>query len=83
VRVLVVENPARPDFDGRWRFAGASLMPFDVATSIEPVPSSLYDVVWAPRHARGELELVVHAGEFIDCGTPADLQAANEAATGR
>ena len=81
VRLLVVEDPARPDFGGRWRFAGASTLPATVAAALEPVPSSLYDVVWAPRLQSGELELVVHDGEFIDCGTLEDYRAADEAAS--
>lgn len=81
VRLLVVEDTARPDFGGRWRFAGASTLPAAVVSEIEPVTSSLYDVVWAPRLQSGELELVVHDGEFLDCGTVDDLRAANQAAS--
>jgi len=83
VRVLVVRDAARADFDGRWRFAGASLMPSEVASSLAPVLSSLHERVWRPRHEAGELVFVEHRGEFIDCGTPADLEAANLAALSR
>ena len=81
VRLLVVEDPLRADF-GPWRFAGASLMPWEEVRLLAPEPSGLYECVWAPRWAEGRLELVPGAGPFFDCGTPPEYLAANLAASG-
>lgn len=75
-RVLVVRDPAHADF-GDWRFAGASLLPWSHAKTLPARPAGLYEAVWRPADARGELELVEHSGTFIDCGTPRDYLAAN------
>lgn len=74
VRVLVTEDPARADFDGRWRMAGLSLLPPSVVAALPTGPSSLYDA-WVS--SPGGPELIVHGGAFFDCGTPADYLAAN------
>ena len=37
----------------------------------------LFDLVWQPAYAVGELELVEATGTSIDCGTPADYLRAN------
>jgi MurNAc alpha-1-phosphate uridylyltransferase len=68
-RLLVVADEHRPDFDGRCRFAGLSLLPGAVAGTLEPVPSGLYEVVWR----KTDLDLVPTTVTFVDCGTPADL----------
>jgi mannose-1-phosphate guanylyltransferase/MurNAc alpha-1-phosphate uridylyltransferase len=68
-RLLVVRDPERPDFEGTWRFAGISLLPGDLASALEPVPSGLYEVVWSKR----PLDLVPVEVAFVDCGTPDDL----------
>lgn len=75
-RLLVVRDLDRPDFDGRWRFAGTSLLPSAAAQQLEPVPSGLYEAVW--RDA--ELDLVPTDVPFIDCGTPDDLTRARRLA---
>jgi MurNAc alpha-1-phosphate uridylyltransferase len=75
-RLLVVADADRPDFDGRWRFAGVSLLPGAIARTLEPVPSGLYERVWRDT----PVDLVPTAAEFIDCGTPADLQRARDLA---
>jgi hypothetical protein len=77
-RLLVVPDSARPDFEGRWRFAGISLLPASVAQTLEPVPSGLYERVWS----RVPLDLVPADIAFIDCGTPADLERARQSASG-
>lgn len=82
VRLLVSSDPARPDFRGLWRFAGASLLPGRVAAELEPRPSGLYEVCWRDREARGELELVPATGAVIDCGTPVEYLAANLTVSG-
>jgi len=68
-RLLVVDDTRRPDFDGRWRFAGLSLLPAAIAQTLEPVASGLYEVVWS----RTTVDLVPTDATFIDCGTAADL----------
>ncbi|HEX3732617.1 MAG TPA: sugar phosphate nucleotidyltransferase [Mycobacteriales bacterium] len=82
-RLLVVRDTERPDFDGRWRFAGASLLPWQLvrrlADTLTPglTAPGLYEHVWRDAHAAGELELAEYSGVFIDCGTPDDYAAAN------
>ena len=71
-RLLVVADNDRPDFEGRWRFAGLSLLPAAVAAGLEPVPSGLYELVWS----RMPIDLVPAGITFIDCGTPEDLERA-------
>lgn len=78
-RLLVVAEPAHPDFEGRWRFAGMSLLPGATAQTLEPVPSGLYEMVWS----RVDLDLVPAEVTFIDCGTLTDLQRARELAGSR
>lgn len=80
-RLLVVEDPARPDFD-QWRFAGMSLLPAETAERLKPVPTGLYEVVWRDAWAASELELTPFGGTFIDCGTPSDYLRANLHSTG-
>lgn len=76
IRLLVVEDPDRGDF-GRYRFAGLSLLPWRDARQLEPVPTGLYEVCWAPALAAGRVELVPVDARFVDCGTPADYLLAN------
>lgn len=80
-RILVTRDPADADF-GEWRFAGASLLPSAYAARLPAAPAGLYESVWRDSWARGELEMVAHAGTFIDCGTPRDYLAANLHASG-
>lgn len=75
-RLLVVEDAERPDFEGRWRFAGISLLPSALATGLEPVPSGLYEVVWS----QVPVELVPSEVTLVDCGTPEDLARARSLA---
>jgi MurNAc alpha-1-phosphate uridylyltransferase len=78
-RLLVVADDIRPDFEARWRFAGLSLLPAQVAAGLEPEPSGLYEAVWR----RVPVELVPTEVEVIDCGTPADLARARAIADAR
>jgi N-acetyl-alpha-D-muramate 1-phosphate uridylyltransferase len=75
-RLMVVADAERPDFEGRWRFAGLSLLPAAVARMLEPVPSGLYEQVWS----RMPIDLVRADITFIDCGSPQDLERARELA---
>lgn len=79
-RLLVVPaNADRPDFDGKWRFAGLSLLPGSAAQTLEPVPSGLYERVWS----KTDVDLVPTDATFIDCGTPAELAIARSMAARR
>lgn len=71
-RLVVVEDLDRPDFDGRWRFAGVSLLSHADAARLQPVPSGLYEAVW--RDAT--LDLVPVDVPFIDCGSLDELERA-------
>ncbi|MCA1823088.1 MAG: sugar phosphate nucleotidyltransferase [Mycobacteriales bacterium] len=81
IRLLVVDDPGRGDF-GRWRFAGASLLPWSVARTLEPEPAALDVVCWRAADSAGRLDLAPTSETFIDCGTPADYLRANMAASG-
>jgi NDP-sugar pyrophosphorylase family protein len=88
LRVLVVAaepGGERADFSderGSYRFAGASLLPWDVVVGLAPEPTGLYEVAWRPAEEAGRLELVVVAQPFFDCGTPAEYLDANLCASG-
>jgi NDP-sugar pyrophosphorylase family protein len=75
-RLLVVEDSRRPDFEGRWRFAGLSLLPGALAAELPVEPSGLYEAVWS----RQPVDLVPTDVPFLDCGTPEDLAAARSRA---
>lgn len=72
-RLLVVEDCDRPDFEGRWRFAGLSLLADADARAIPAAPAGLYELVWSRR----ELDLVPTSSTFVDCGDVASYLAAN------
>ena len=76
-RLLVVRDEARGDF-GPWRYVGTALLPWADVASLEPVPSGLYERCWRGR----DVDLCAVEGEFFDCGTLPDYQAANIAAAG-
>lgn len=76
VRLLVVEDRARGDF-GRWRYAGACLLPAELAARLPATPAGLYEVCWRREEAAGSLDLFRSTSVFIDCGTPRDYLAAN------
>jgi NDP-sugar pyrophosphorylase family protein len=81
VRLLCVDEPGRADF-GSLRYCGAALMPWSSVAGLRPEPSGLYEVSWRDEWRDGRLDLVVHDGPFVDCGTPADYLAANLAWSG-
>lgn len=82
IRLLVTYDPSRADFDGLWRFAGASLLPGSDAAQLDPVPSGLYEVCWRDAIGAGRVEFVPTTAAFVDCGTPRDYLAANLLASG-
>lgn len=75
-RLLVVADQERPDFDGKWRFAGISLLANAEVRRLPATPLGLYEAVWRDS----TLDLVPATIEFIDCGTHHDLAAAREIA---
>lgn len=76
VRLLCVRDGERGDF-GDLRYAGVCLMPAARAAALEATPSGLYERCWRGDLAAGRLDLVEHAGPFIDTGTPLDYLRAN------
>lgn len=80
-RVRLLVDDAGGDF-GRWRFVGASLMPWDVVRTLRAEPAGLYEACWRDLHERGQVSFVVSREPFVDCGTPADYLRANLAASG-
>lgn len=84
VRILgVPARDRRPEF-GRYRFAGASLIPGPLAAALPAEPADLVRAVWRPSEAAGRLCIVDYRGTYIDSGTAADYLMANliEAARG-
>ena len=81
IRLLCVREPARGDF-GDLRFCGVALMPASHVGNLRAKPSGLYEVSWRQEWAANRLDLVVHDGPFIDCGSPSEYLAANMAASG-
>ncbi len=76
VRLLCVRDPARSDF-GDLRYCGVALMPWGSVEPLVAEPSGLYEQSWRTEAEAGRLDLHVHPGTFVDCGTPADYLAAN------
>jgi hypothetical protein len=77
-RLLVVADTERPDFEGKWRFVGISLLPSAMARALKPVPSGLHELIWS----RTSIDLVPADITFIDCGTLQDLEHARRLAAG-
>jgi len=85
VRLLVVPaEPGTGEFgDARqWRFAGMSLLPWQVVRDLPQRTAELVTTAWRPAESRHELQLIPHHGGYFDCGTPANYLAANLHATG-
>lgn len=81
IRLLCVRESDRGDF-GDLRYCGVALMPADLVGRLRPEPSGLYEVSWRQEWAANRLDLAVHHGAFIDCGSPSEYLAANMAASG-
>ncbi|GAA0728255.1 NTP transferase domain-containing protein [Dactylosporangium roseum] len=75
VRLLGVPGP--PKEFGAHRFAGFSLLPWDLVAELEPIPSDLVRTTWRPAEREGRLAVVEYAGTYLDTGTPADYLKAN------
>jgi MurNAc alpha-1-phosphate uridylyltransferase len=80
-RVLGVLASDDGDF-GDVRYVGASLIPAADAARLPDAIAGLYDKVWHPADVRGELEVVLADGQFVDCGTPREYLRANLLASG-
>lgn len=81
VRLLCVQTRRQADF-GTLRYCGVALLPAALVSGLAPEPSGLYEVMWRAELDQGRVDLVVHPGGFIDCGTPRDYLDANLAAAG-
>ena len=81
VRLLCVRDPDRGDFDDL-RYCGVALLPYATVVPLPSEPSGLYEASWGALRRLDRLDLVVHEGAFVDCGTPADYLVANLAANG-
>lgn len=81
VRLLCVETGEPADF-GTLRYCGVALLPAALVARLTAEPSGLYEVLWRHEAAAGRLDLVVHPGPFVDCGTPARYLRANLLAGG-
>ena len=77
-RLVVVPDAAKADFDGRWRFAGISLLPARFVPMLRAEPSGLYEEVWS----RTDIDLFPVSATYVDCGTPRDYLRANLLASG-
>jgi MurNAc alpha-1-phosphate uridylyltransferase len=75
VRLLGVPGP--PEEFGGHRFAGFSLLPWDLVATLEPKASDLVRLVWRPAERQGRLRVVEYPGTYLDTGTPADYLRAN------
>ncbi|MCU1678864.1 MAG: hypothetical protein JWM93_3622 [Frankiales bacterium] len=82
VRLLVLPEVARPDFDGQWRYVGAALIPWRFVSRLRAAPSGLYEVMWRELAEKNELEFVRAEGMCVPCDTPADYLCANLLASG-
>lgn len=80
-RLLCVETGRPADF-GTLRYCGVAVLPWTVVAGFDAVPSGLYEVSWAAEREAGRLDLVVHHGGFVDCGTVHDYLRANLWASG-
>ena len=75
-RLLCVRDPSRGDFDDL-RYCGVALLPYATIEPLPTEPSGLYEASWGGLWRLGRLDLAVHEGPFVDCGTPADYLLAN------
>jgi NDP-sugar pyrophosphorylase family protein len=80
VRLLGVKGP--PDEFGAFRFAGMSLLPWDLVEGLDAVPTDLVRTTWRPAERAGRLEVIQFGGTYLDTGTARDYLAANLHAAG-
>jgi NDP-sugar pyrophosphorylase family protein len=75
VRILGVPGP--PNEFGTYRFAGLSLLPWDLVAALDAAPADLVRTSWRPAERAGRLEVIPFRGTYLDTGTPSDYLAAN------
>lgn len=75
VRMLGVQGP--PKEFGAHRFAGFTLIPWDLVERLDPAPSDLVRTTWRPAEREGRLQVVEYQGTYLDTGTPRDYLKAN------
>ena len=80
VRILGVPGP--PFEFGEFRFAGFSLLPWDLVAALDASPADLVRTTWRPAERAGRLEVVAYGGVYVDTGTARDYLAANLHAAG-
>jgi N-acetyl-alpha-D-muramate 1-phosphate uridylyltransferase len=68
VRILGVPGP--PNEFGTSRFAGLSVIPWDMIAGLEAVFSDLVREIWRPAERAGRLEVIPFGGTYLDTGTP-------------
>jgi len=61
----------------------ATFLPWKHVAGLDDTPAELYETVWRPAAAAGQLDVVGYDGAFFDCGTPASYLAANLGAVAR
>ena len=81
IRLLVVEDRARPDF-GSARVLRRRAAAVGGRRRPRPRPVRPLRGGWRYAFELGRLDLVDHEGPFVDCGTPADYLRANLLASG-
>jgi MurNAc alpha-1-phosphate uridylyltransferase len=74
-RLLGVPGP--PDEFGGHRFAGFSLLPWDLVAGLTAEPADLVRAAWRPAERAGRLRVIPYRGTYLDTGTPRDYLAAN------
>jgi len=80
VRLLGVPGP--PNEFGAFRFAGMSLLPWDLVEQLDATPTDLVRTTWRPAERAGRLEVIPFGGTYLDTGTAKDYLAANLHAAG-
>jgi NDP-sugar pyrophosphorylase family protein len=75
VRLLGVPGP--PNEFGTYRFAGMSLLPWEMVEQLDAVPTDLVRTTWRPAERAGRLEVIPFGGTYLDTGTAKDYLAAN------
>lgn len=80
-RLLCIETGGAADF-GTLRYCGVALLPGAAVAGLPAEPLGLHEALWREERRLGILDLVVHDGPMIDCGTPADYLRANLLAAG-
>lgn len=82
VRLLVVPEAVKPDFDGQWKYVGAALIPWRLVRELRAEPTGLYEVMWRALAEQRQLQYSRASGLCVPCDTPEDYLCANLLANG-